>query len=132
MVEFRTWQLETAIVASILAGSAAAAGGALRDWICAFAMLASFAHAQVSDRLAEHAALTDAFARQMTGARSLASCWRWSRRYFVAKELAWLVAFAMIRAWPALVGVVVFLLYPVWRGVYRRRLSSRKDVRLGL
>lgn len=119
MVELRTWQVELLTVASILAGSAAAAGGALRDWICAFAVLASFAHAQVSDRLAEYAGVAEEFEP-----RSLTICWRWSRRYFVAKELAWLVSFAMIRAWPALVGVVVFLLYPVWRGIYRKRWSS--------
>lgn len=122
-VKFRTWHAELAVVAIVLLATVAATGGAWREIVGALAVLAGFAHAQVSDRLAEHAKLSESLERfhriptpltdgQLSGR---AHCWRWSARYFLVKELLWLVYFVSLQAWSALVGVGVFLLYPLWR-----------------
>lgn len=122
-----TWALELLAVALVLGPVWALTGGWL-ELLGAVAVLLTFAHAQVADRLAEHAAVTDAFARQMVGARSLTSCWRWSRRYFMAKEALWFAYFAAHGSWSALAGVVLFLLYPLWRTAYRRFWPLRRHV----
>ena len=107
---FRTWHAELGLVASVLAATVMFTHGGWLDVLCAFAVLAGFAHAQVSERLAE-----------MEGrrARPQVHCWRWSQRYFVAKEVLWFAFFAAAGNWSALAGVVVFLLYPAWRKVWR-------------
>lgn len=107
----RTWQAEALVVGTVLAGVAAATGGAPIQWLSAAAVLLSFMHAQVADRMAES---------QAAAVAPDVECWRWSRRYFVGKELAWCAVFALGRAWPALAGVGLFLAYPAWRAHHRR------------
>jgi hypothetical protein len=102
----RTWVAEALVVAGVLAAVAALTGGALVQWLSAAAVLLSFMHAQVADRMA---------ARQAAASNPDVHCWRWSARYFVAKELAWCAVFSLSRAWPALAGVGLFLAYPAWR-----------------
>jgi hypothetical protein len=48
------------------------------------------------------------------------SCYRWSTRLFVGKEIVWLAYFTASRTYSALVGVLVFLAYPAWRRYWRR------------
>lgn len=108
----RTWHAETAFVALVLAGTALAAGGRPVDWISASAVLCSFGHASVSDRLVE---------REAARAVSEVECTRWAARYWIAKELLWVAAFVAMRSWPALVGCGLFLAFPAWRRFYRAR-----------
>lgn len=102
--------VEALVVAVVLAGVAGLTGGAPVQWLSAAAVLLSFMHAQVADRMAE---------KQASATLPDVECWRWSDRYFVAKELAWCGVFAIGRAWPALVGVGLFLAYPAWRRYHR-------------
>lgn len=108
----RTWVAELLVVASVLAAVVAFRHAAIVEWIGSAAVLASFAHGQVSDRLAEREGLRE---------RPDVDCWKWSRRYFVMKESLWAAFFFATGAWSALVGVGVFLLYPAWRSAWRRR-----------
>ena len=107
----KTWKAEALGVGLVLAIVAVLTGGALVQWLSALAVLLSFMHAQVADRMAE---------KQARAALPDVECWRWSGRYFVAKELAWCAVFALGRAWPALAGVGLFLAYPAWRRYHRR------------
>jgi hypothetical protein len=126
----KTWQLELALVAVVLGGTFYASGGGAREAVGSVAVLATFAHGQVTDRLAEHARATARVAANVNGhlghpapgTPTHAYCWRWARRYYVTKELLWLVYFASLHAWSALVGVGVFLLYPFWRVFHRRAM----------
>ena len=79
------------------------------EWIGAVAVLLTFGHAQVANRLAERAEI------QADGVE----CYRWARRYWIGKEILWLIYFVMLGAYSALVGVGVFLLYPIWRVLWR-------------
>lgn len=108
----KTWHIELAVVAAVLSAVALLSGGSLVEWIGTLAVLASFAHGQVSDRLAE---------REAARERPAVHCHRMSGRYFIAKEALWLSYFVTHRAWSALAGVLLFLLYPAWRRFWRTR-----------
>lgn len=107
----KTWQLERAFACVVLAAVAFAAGGGVQ-WIAALAVLGTFAHMQISDRLAEREA-----AREVPSVE----CHHLAVRYLVAKEIAWVAFFALTGAWTALAGVPLFLLYPAWRRWWRAR-----------
>lgn len=107
----RTWHLETAVVAAVLATVALVSGGAL-ELIGAGAVLLSFGHASVGERMRE---------REAARTTPSVECHRWSTRYFVGKEALWLVYFVLHGSWSALAGVGLFLLYPVWRRFWRSR-----------
>lgn len=108
----RTWQLELGVVAGVLASVVFARGAPLIEWVAAAAVLASFAHGQVSDRLAEQEGLRE---------RPAVECHAWARRYYVLKEALWAAFFFATGAWSALVGVALFLAYPAWRAWWRGR-----------
>ena len=114
----RTWMIEAAVVAAALAVVAGLKGGWL-EWVGALAVLLSFMHGQIADRHA-YAAAREARA----GGGPAVDCWRWSARYFLGKEIAWVVYFVTHRSWSALVGSALFLLYPAWRRWYIRRRPS--------
>ncbi len=65
---------------------------------------------QVADRLAE------AEERRPVAA---VECHGKLRGYLVAKEIAWVAAFALSGMWPAIAGSLLFLAYPLWRRFYR-------------
>lgn len=106
----RTWHVERAVAAVVLAAVAFAAGGGVQ-WIAALAVLGTFAHMQIADRLAE---------REATRQVPSVECHALAVRYLVAKEVAWVAFFSLTGAWTALAGVPLFLLYPVWRRWWRR------------
>ncbi len=108
----KTWVIELGVVAVILLGvTLGLGGGSFIELIGSAAVLVSFAHGQVADRLAEKEA-----------ARAIpdVSCFRWLLIYFITKEFLWAIYFVMHHSYAALVGIAVFLLYPIWRKVYRK------------
>lgn len=117
----RTWHLELAAVAAILAAVAIATGGRAVELVGAAAVTLSFAHAQVADRLAEAERERRAYVRFADGnddAHAVA-CHRWATRYLIGKEMLWLAYFVAHRSWSALTGVGLFLAYPAWRRWWR-------------
>ena len=82
------------------------------DMVAALAVLLSFGHAQISDRMAEKQGELD---------RPTVECYRKMWAYFFGKEICWLTYFCVTQAYSALVGVFVFLAYPIWRRIYRSR-----------
>ncbi len=106
----RTWHVELAVVAVILAAVALVTHGGAVELLGAGAVTLSFAHAQVADRLAE---------RDAARARPSVACHAWATRYLVGKEALWLAYFVVHRSWSALAGVALFLAYPLWRRWWR-------------
>jgi hypothetical protein len=106
----RTWHVEAAGVAVVLATVTLATGARAVEWIGSLAVLASFMHGQVADRLAE---------REAARSSPDVHCHRWAGRYFAAKEALWLVYFVVHRSYAALAGVALFLAYPLWRRWWR-------------
>ena len=107
----RTWHVEMAAVGLVLA-AVALARGTWTEWLAAGAVLATFGHASVAERLREQEAARDAKAVE---------CHRWLGAYYVAKEVLWVAFFASTGAYAALVGCGVFLAYPIWRWWWRGR-----------
>lgn len=101
-----------AVVAAVLAGVAIATHGGPVEFLGAAAVILSFGHAQVADRLAE---------REGARAAPGVECHRWATRYLVGKETLWLAYFVAHRSWSALAGVGLFLTYPAWRRWWRVR-----------
>jgi hypothetical protein len=108
----KTWMIEALVVFLVLALVLILTGSPKIEGIGAAAVLATFLHAQVGFRLQE------AEERRI---ETSVECFRWQQRYFVMKEALWFGYFASRGAWSALVGVVVFLLYPIWRQIHLRR-----------
>lgn len=119
-MKIRTWQIEMAVAAVVLFVVILITDhiDSPAEWIGAGAVLLTFGHMQVSDRLAENMA----FASRATGVSGEISvhCFAWTFRYLVGKEVLWLVYFVMHKSWSALAGVGLFLLYPLWREYWRR------------
>lgn len=122
----RTWHYEALVVAGVLAGTTLAAGGRGVDWLGSAAVLTGFLHAQIGFRLAEAEAERARFiAGTADEARLKVECYAKMDRYFVQKECLWGLYFVLTQAWPALVGVAVFAVYPLWRGYWVERRRQR-------
>lgn len=120
----RTWHVEMIAAGAVLAAVVLATGDAAIEWIGAGAVLLSFAHAQVADRLAEGERDRIAIDHDAAADRRFVHCHRWAARYLVGKESLWLIYFVMHHSWSALAGVALLLLYPVWRAFWRHKHSS--------
>jgi hypothetical protein len=113
--------MEMAFVAVVLATVALASGGGAVELIGAGAVLLSFGHAQVADRLSESEAARIALYRAEVAGGHAVRCYQWATRYLVGKETLWCVYFVVHRSWSALAGVALFLIYPAWRRLWRTR-----------
>src|SRR3990167_10232473 len=102
----QTYQIEVSFVALALLVVWFLAGRTLIEAIGAFAVLMTFQHASVANRLEEKQAQK----AKETGKAEVA-CYRKLGHYFLAKETTWLIYFIALHAWSALVGVFIFLFY---------------------
>lgn len=105
-----TWVFELSVVYTILSAVVVLTNGSALEWIAVGAVTASFAHGQVAERMA---------AKEAAREKPDVHCHAWSTRYFVGKEILWFVYFAAKGSYAALAGVVLFLLYPVWRKLWK-------------
>jgi hypothetical protein len=109
--KFETWMGEMIVVGGILSLTSYVTGNHPIEWIGALAVLCSFGHASVADRLAEKQALK----KDME-----VSCYKKLFWFYFAKEILWLSYFLLHKTYAAIIGVVIFLLYPIWRKVWRK------------
>jgi hypothetical protein len=113
----KTWKVEMLVVAAILMAVNFFAHKLFTiEILAAAAVVLTFGHAQVADRLAEKEAQREV---------PEVECYRKMWYYFVGKEIFWLLYFFLNHSYSALVGVFVFLLYPVWRRVYRTKAWTK-------
>lgn len=116
----KTYHIEMAFVAIILATTVILSGGGYIEWIGALAVLLTFGHASVAERLAEVQAAKSKDEVEVW-------CFYKLKRYYYAKEILWLAYFILLNAWSALVGVFIFLLYGPWRKLWRKH-NPRKEM----
>jgi hypothetical protein len=126
-----TWHYETAIAAIILFSVASLTSPYpmtslkwsylwkpfLINWLSAFAVLGSFLHAKVGYRMSE---------AMIAGKADAVSCHEWLSRYWVGKEILWFFVFLFSGAYPAIVGNIIFIIYPAWRKIH---IEERKKMR---
>jgi hypothetical protein len=107
----KTWRLESAFVAGVLAMVSILHGNHWQEWLASLAVWLSFGHACIADRMAE---------RQAQQSRPSVECYRKLVWYLVAKEVAWVALFIALQSYASLAGCAIFLTYPIWRRIYRR------------
>ncbi len=121
-----TWHYEAAVVAIVLFAVAFVTSPDMGEapytkflivWLSALAVFGSFLHPKVGYRMAE--------ALKAAGA-SDTSCYEWSGKYWLVKEVTWLAVFLLSGAYPAVAGALLFILYPAWRKIHT---EERKRVR---
>lgn len=113
--KLRTYKIELITVFAVLAITAIVSGKGVVEWIGVAAVFFSFAHMSVADRLREREE-----ARKDKGEPVMVECFYKLDRYFMLKEICWFAYFLLLGAWSALAGVFLFLLYPLWRRVWRK------------
>jgi hypothetical protein len=101
----RTWHKESLVVGIILAAVAVIKGQPI-EWLGALAVFLTFMHAQIAFRLSES---------ESRQSLVQVECYWKAQYYFLAKEACWFLYFICLGAWSALIGVLIFLLYPLWR-----------------
>lgn len=112
-----TWQTEMVVVALALVVVNFFAKTIMSiEIIASLAVLLSFGHTQISDRLAEQESL-----KEMPDVY----CYRKLWYYFMGKEVLWMLYFLLNKSYSALVGVFIFLIYPVWRTWYRNHRKKK-------
>jgi len=106
----KTWHFESAIVASLLLAVWWTTGHTAAELLGSAAVFCGFCCASITDRLTEQEAVR---------VKPAVSCYRLFWYFFVGKEAFWAVYFTWKGAWSALVGVAIFMAYPLWRKVWR-------------
>lgn len=121
----RTYVLELAVVGVILVTVSISTGARTVEFLGTCAVLFTFCYVQVASRLDE---AMDA-CQDVEGKAHEVHCRAWLNRYLYLKESCWLLYFVFLGAWSALVGVVIFLLYPYWRRhhLWRRRRRGEQQ-----
>lgn len=122
----KTWQAEMLAVGAVLAIVTIITGGHAVEFLGAGAVLLSFGHAQVADRLAEGEHERRAYYRDAVADRHAVDCYHWATRYLVGKEALWFAYFVLHQSWSALAGVVLFISYPLWRRFWRSRMPLKE------
>ena len=112
--KIKTWHIEAAVIFVALAATVLVSGNHWKEWIGAGAVMLSFLHAQIADRLAE--------AQKKLIVPNI-SCYPLANRYLTSKEVLWITYFIVSGAWSAMTGAVLFALYPFWRKYYRTKIK---------
>lgn len=110
----RTWYYEIFVIAAVLVTVDILFASNLINWVTTFAILLTFNHAQIADRLQERQGKMD---------KPTVECYHKLNKLFAAKEIVWIVAFILMRNYAAIVGSGMFSLYPIWRKFYRTKIK---------
>jgi hypothetical protein len=111
----RTWQLEALVASAVLLAGWWIFWRTPIELLGTLAVLLTFCHAQVADRLSE---------AEGERPQPKVECHRWERRYFLSKETIWAAYFGFQCAWSPLVGVALLTGYRVWRTWRRARKNG--------
>lgn len=110
-MKFKTWQYESLVILVLLISTLFFKKIRIEDILCLLGVWFTFMHGQVSERMQE---------KQGQMAKPDVECYKWSGRYFLIKEILWIMFFLTIKSYPALMGSIVFALYPFWRKLYNK------------
>jgi hypothetical protein len=110
----KTWHIEHAVVIAVLLTVWLTTGHDEREALGSVAVYFGHACSSIGARFEE---------REAARAKPSVDCHRWYWRYYIGKEIAWFAYFVWSGAWSALVGCVLFALYPIWRRFYRARIK---------
>lgn len=112
--EIKTWIYEAGVAAILLIVSVILNNISFEAVLSAVAVFYSFMHIQISDRLQEQEAMK---------IHVSVECHDKLNRYLVLKEVLWIMFFILSGAYPALLGCILFISYPLWRKYYRTKIK---------
>ena len=113
--KFHTYHIEMAIVFAVLVVVAIVSQKGVIEWIGVGAVFLTFGYVSVADRLQEVQEVKG------TEGKDVEVWCHYKLKYYLwGKEALWFVYFFLLGAWSALVGVFIFLLYPLWRKLWRK------------
>lgn len=115
VLKVKTYVIEYIFVATVLIVVALVSKKGMVEWLGVLAVFLTFGHTSIADRLHEREAKRYSIDKKVE-----VNCYWKLNYYFVAKEACWFIYFYLLGAWSALVGVFVFLCYPLWRKLWRR------------
>lgn len=110
----KTWHYELIVISLILCGITFFAANNLVNWVTTVAVLLTFQHAQIGDRLQERQGVMD---------KPTVECYHKLNKLFAAKEVFWITAFILMANYAAIFGSALFALYPLWRKYYRNKIK---------
>jgi len=105
---FHIFHIEDILVLVSLSLAAILSGGNYIEWVGVIAVFLSFKHTVIAFRL------EDVIEKREEHGDTAFNSHGNQTYYFYAKESIWFIYFFLLGAWSALVGVVIFLLYPLW------------------
>lgn len=114
----KTWHWEILVMAIILSTVNILFANNWINWLTEIAILLTFNHAQIADRLQE---------KQKDMAKPTVECYHKLNKLFTAKEIMWIVCFILMQNYAAIVGSALISLYPYWRKAYRKRCPVKED-----
>jgi len=117
----KTWVKEILFVIAALTATWAFSGTKPVEVLGTIAVILTFCYVQVATRLDEQMARCESDENKSHEIH----CRVWLNRYLVMKEAMWCIYFVYLGGWSALVGVVIFLLYPLWRNFHNGRKVSK-------
>lgn len=109
--KLHVFHIEDVFVAAILIINVLILNGNYIEWIGALAVFIGFKHTVVAFRL------EDVVEKRETHGDTAFNSHGYQTQYFYGKEILWFIYFILLGAWSGLVGVVIYLLYPLWHGV---------------
>lgn len=107
----KTWRIEVIVVVIVLLIQLYFTHFKLNEIICSLAVLLTFCHAQIADRLQE---------QQEILTHKVVECYWKLKYYFIAKECLWIAFFILTHSYSAISGAILFSLYPIYRKIYRK------------
>jgi hypothetical protein len=107
----KTWHYEVIFVGLVLCGVTIFFANNWINWITTAAVWVTFNHAQIADRLQERQGVMD---------KPTVECYHKLNKLFATKEVLWIVAFVLMKNYAAIIGSIMFALYPIWRKIYRK------------
>lgn len=110
----RTWVYEIIVIGLVLCTIDIVFANNLINWITTLAILFTFNHAQIGDRLQE---------RQHKMDQPTVECYYKLNKLFTIKEILWIISFLLMHNYSAIVGSCLFALYPYWRKYYRKYIK---------
>jgi hypothetical protein len=113
----KTWKYEILVVAIILVAVTFFTKNDWVNWVTTLAILLTFNHAQIGDRLQERQGAMD---------KPTVECYHKLNKLFAGKEVCWIIAFLLMKNYAAIVGSALFAVYPIWRKYYRRKIKPLK------
>jgi len=111
----QTYHIEIAFVFILLSLIAIISKKGVVEWLGVFAVLLTFGHLSVADRLREQEER-----REKNKEPVSVSCYKKLDHYYFSKEALWFVYFSLLGAWSAVAGIVIFLIYKPWRKLWRK------------